>query len=50
MKCLDAIKGTDGSEIIATIATIQISKQSLRSLRVEWMYENTNFLWLTDEV
>ena len=51
------IKGKDPDAIITTISVPQIrglnqqvSKESLRSLRVGWMYKNSSNLWLTDEV
>lgn len=44
------IKGTDASVTVATINNCTVSKHSLRSLRVEWMYKDTSNLWLTDEV
>lgn len=53
-ECLEIIKGMDPCAITATISVRglnhQVSKQSLRSLRVGWMYKSSSNLWLTDEV
>jgi len=56
--CLNVLKGKESSATVATITFTgsrhpkhsQVSRQSLRTLQLEWMYDDVNFLWLTDEV
>ncbi len=31
-------------------SSMPVTKESLRTLRAEWMYNDSDFLWLTDEV
>lgn len=59
MHCLDMTKGV-ASAIVASInlpgsetlkeRKYDVTRQSLRTLRLQWMYGNADFLWLTDEV
>lgn len=58
--CLDSLLGPDSTEKLVSITTegkeffrpitLSITRQNFRTLRVDWMYESTDFLWLNDEV
>ena len=59
-KCLDLLKGSNTTEIVATVKLpsswynrkkkVTVSRQSLRTLRQRWMAPNSGFCWLNDEV
>lgn len=58
--CLDSLSGANTTETIVSITaqasefsapiTSTLTREHLRTLRVEWMYQSTGSLWLNDEV
>ena len=60
VQCLKLLEGEGQDEVLTSIEMpqtkfsckkkIDVSRSSLRRLRVHWMYENKTFLWLNDEV
>ena len=59
-QCMDQMKGEDSQKEVVKIVmpassynrskTATVTKQSMRRLRLHWMYKDKTFLWLNDEV
>ena len=57
---MDQMKGEDSQKEVVKIVmpassynrskTATVTKQSMRRLRLHWMYKDKTFLWLNDEV